>query len=277
MLHNCTKLIIIIIGIFIPNLITSAQNKNNLSYDYFPLAVGNRWTYTNSYDTSYKWIKTVYNTTRINGKLCYLYGVQNSFADTLFKDSVGNVWKYSFGNERLWFDFTLGDGSTYIYKVFDKDTMFVHVRKNLEEDVPAGHYNECIDLFFDIPYLIDDERGYAFAPDVGIIKEYGAWANSALLRFEIVNILPLEPTLYQNYPNPFNLYTRICFDIPRTSQTSLKIFDILGREIATVVDELKYPDSYNVLINSSMLASGVYIYRLKVADRILSRKFMVMR
>ncbi len=69
--------------------------------------------------------------------------------------------------------------------------------------------------------------------------------------------------LYQNYPNPFNPVTTISFTLPARSVVSLKVFDILGKEVSVLVDEEKSPGTYSVRFNAEKLSSGVYIYRLE--------------
>jgi len=81
--------------------------------------------------------------------------------------------------------------------------------------------------------------------------------------------IPTEFILSQNYPNPFNPSTVIRYQLPVTSQISIKVYDILGNEVATLVDEFKPAGSYEVEFNTSTpageLASGVYVYRLQTA------------
>ncbi|MCX6163548.1 MAG: T9SS type A sorting domain-containing protein, partial [Ignavibacteriae bacterium] len=66
-----------------------------------------------------------------------------------------------------------------------------------------------------------------------------------------------------NYPNPFNPVTRINFDIPKQGLVTMKVFDILGREVRTLVNEVKAPGKYSVDFNGTELSSGVYFYRLE--------------
>jgi hypothetical protein len=88
-----------------------------------------------------------------------------------------------------------------------------------------------------------------------------------------VEIIPDELILYQNYPNPFNPSTKIRFTIPSVEMTrqvvftTLKVYDILGNEVATIVNDIKEAGSYEVEFDASNLSSGVYIYRLFVSDR----------
>ena len=70
--------------------------------------------------------------------------------------------------------------------------------------------------------------------------------------------------LEQNYPNPFNPSTKISWQSPVSSRQVLKVFDVLGNEIATLVDEEKEAGSYEVEFNAEKLSSGVYFYQLKV-------------
>jgi hypothetical protein len=86
--------------------------------------------------------------------------------------------------------------------------------------------------------------------------------------------VPDEFNLYQNYPNPFNPITRISWQSPVGSWQTLKIFDVLGNEVATLVDEYKPAGSYEVEFSAIKLASGLYIYQLK-AGRYLDTKKMI--
>ena len=83
--------------------------------------------------------------------------------------------------------------------------------------------------------------------------------------------------LCQNYPNPFNPTTIIEFDTPKTSQVILKIFNILGEEVATLVSDRLFAGSYSYEWNASNLASGVYLYRLQAGDYIETRKMVLMK
>jgi photosystem II stability/assembly factor-like uncharacterized protein len=88
--------------------------------------------------------------------------------------------------------------------------------------------------------------------------------------------------LYQNYPNPFNPVTKIKFTIPsnvksETVNMTLKVFNILGKEVATLINEEKNPGNYEVEWNASGLASGIYFYQLKTAGFIENRKMMLIK
>ncbi|MGE5441245.1 MAG: T9SS type A sorting domain-containing protein, partial [Bacteroidota bacterium] len=88
---------------------------------------------------------------------------------------------------------------------------------------------------------------------------------------------PVEYALSQNYPNPFNPSTVINYEIPKTSRVILKIFDMLGKEVTTLVNEYKEQGRYSVEFNASNLPSGTYIYELRANDFVKSGKMMLLK
>lgn len=89
--------------------------------------------------------------------------------------------------------------------------------------------------------------------------------------------IPDEFQLYQNYPNPFNPLTNIKFDIPLTGKVELKVYDILGREIKSLIDEIKQPGKYEIKFNANGLTSGVYFYKLKYDNHFEVRKMLFLK
>ncbi|MGB5529876.1 MAG: T9SS type A sorting domain-containing protein, partial [Ignavibacteriaceae bacterium] len=83
--------------------------------------------------------------------------------------------------------------------------------------------------------------------------------------------------LYQNYPNPFNPTTTIRYELPQDGQVTIEIFDILGQKVKTILNEFKRADRYEVTFRSAGLASGVYIYQLRVNDFITSKKMVLLK
>ena len=75
--------------------------------------------------------------------------------------------------------------------------------------------------------------------------------------------IPETFSMSQNYPNPFNPTTRISFSIPEQTLVTLKVYDILGKEVMTLVNEVKAPGSYDAVFNASNLASGTYFYKIQ--------------
>ena len=88
---------------------------------------------------------------------------------------------------------------------------------------------------------------------------------------------PVGYSLHQNYPNPFNPTTTIEFALPQTGFVSLKVYNILGEEVATLVSEKLAAGNYKYDWDASGLASGVYLYRLQAGDYVETRKMVLLR
>lgn len=88
---------------------------------------------------------------------------------------------------------------------------------------------------------------------------------------------PASFLLYQNYPNPFNPVTIINFSIPKSSNVMIKVYDDIGREITTLVNEDKLPGEYQVIFNAKGLTSGIYFYKLFVDDYTETKKLVLLK
>jgi len=91
------------------------------------------------------------------------------------------------------------------------------------------------------------------------------------------NVLPVEFSLSQNYPNPFNPSTYIEFALPKSEYVTVKIYDILGRGVTTLVDEKKEAGRYNVQWNASGFASGVYFCTMRAGAFVQTNKLLLVR
>ena len=148
-------------------------------------------------------------------------------------------------------------------------------------------------------------KSYDFAEGIGKIyqKEFFAWIIGYHTIYELVyakingkeygtfvgvdeqEIIPSKYSLAQNYPNPFNPTTTIRFSIPivetlhstSLQYVTLKIFDLLGNQIVTLVNEEKLPGSYEVLFDGSKLASGVYFYTLATGNFSQTKKLLLVK
>jgi len=89
--------------------------------------------------------------------------------------------------------------------------------------------------------------------------------------------LPTKNILYQNYPNPFNPVTTIKYYLVKPSVVRIKIFDVLGREVKTLLDLPRTAGEHSVRINSEGFSSGVYFYRLEAEGFSDSKKMIVIR
>ncbi len=89
--------------------------------------------------------------------------------------------------------------------------------------------------------------------------------------------IPTKYQLSQNYPNPFNPTTTINYQLEKTGFVSLKVYNVLGQEVTSLINEVKSPGKYNVVFNASNLASGVYIYRLTINNFVAVKKMELIK
>lgn len=83
--------------------------------------------------------------------------------------------------------------------------------------------------------------------------------------------------LYQNYPNPFNPATKIVYQLAAPARVTLRVFDMLGKVVATLVDGIKPPGTHEVMFDASHLSSGVYVYQIRIGDYTSSKKMVLMK
>jgi hypothetical protein len=83
--------------------------------------------------------------------------------------------------------------------------------------------------------------------------------------------------LSQNYPNPFNPSTVINFQVPVSTHVSLKVYDILGKEVKTLVDARKEAGAYSVVLNANDLPGGIYFYRIQAGDFVQAKKLTLLK
>jgi hypothetical protein len=141
--------------------------------------------------------------------------------------------------------------------------------------------NNSIDIW--VAYIVG--RGTDALNSVTVGKEINQFAidyyksNFTVLPVEVKdeNYLLKSYQLLQNYPNPFNPKTKIGFSIPGLGLVSLKVFDILGREVTTLINEEKSAGNYEIEFDASKLTSGVYIYQIKVNDFFESKKMILLK
>jgi hypothetical protein len=109
------------------------------------------------------------------------------------------------------------------------------------------------------------------------IYRTATFTNSSEVNNEVVAGLPEKFDLKPNYPNPFNPSTRISFDLPESAEVRLTVFDVLGRQVATLVNQPMKAGSHTVNFDAQRLASGVYIYRLEAGSFSMTRNMMLIK
>ncbi len=149
----------------------------------------------------------------------------------------------------------------------------------------------CIDAGDPDPTYNDPEDpnnlGYALWPSMGTIRnDMGAYGGPGAAGWVITWIkdvfklrgeIPTGFQLSQNYPNPFNPTTTIEFALPHSGFVTLKIYNILGEEVATLVSEKLTAGKYKYEWDAGGLASGVYLYRIQAGDYVEAMKMLLLR
>ncbi len=145
-------------------------------------------------------------------------------------------------------------------------------------NVPSAFADKNIEFYF--TYQGNDGVTYREQSINNFRFKYGSWAIDNILTDEKQSEkIPETFSLSQNYPNPFNPSTNISYSVPRASFVTLKIYDLLGREVATLVNEFKQPGIHNSQfnINNSPSASGIYIYTLNAGNFVQSKKMVLLK
>jgi len=113
------------------------------------------------------------------------------------------------------------------------------------------------------------------------VDDYLMVSNSANAnlgkRASLIADLPKTYSLKQNYPNPFNPSTVISYALPNNAYVTLKVFDVLGNEVASLVNEEKSAGNYTVEFNASGLSSGIYFYRIQTESFVDTKKLILLK
>jgi hypothetical protein len=127
---------------------------------------------------------------------------------------------------------------------------------------------------FETEYLSPLVQGYLWSYGPFTYMDFSLNPSTAV--DEVTDELPSKFLLSQNYPNPFNPFTRFEFQLPTSGWVTLKIYDLLGKEVATVLNEELQTGSYQYLWDAGKLASGVYIYRLTAGSYHAVKKMILL-
>lgn len=157
-----------------------------------------------------------------------------------------------------------------------------------DDYVLPRYYQEPVDTLF--------RPNSVYFNGIGFIQAYFWRPGGNWIRFEKMNLIsviinPINDVengndvqnslmsfrLYQNYPNPFNPTTTISFSIPQSQNVELKVFDILGNEMVTLLNEYREAGEHKVELDGSDLTSGIYFYRLKAGGFVQSKKLVLLK
>ena len=171
---------------------------------------------------------------------------------------------------------TVPAGSFFTFKVEGRDT----INGNLKS---IGYWADSVGLVRSINYKDNFEANLAsystqgngcYPLIVGNEWLYNIWPVSVDAH---TNDIPKNFNLWDTYPNPFNPSTKIRYSVPQSSNVVIKVFDILGNEIETLVDEEKTTGTYELTWYAESLPSGVYCYRLQAGSFVETKKMVLLR
>ncbi len=223
---------------------------------------------------------TIYYASFTGPQMMFVYQRPDQFSDYVLKDTVlqgmsdetlawnpstGNLWVSNDARgtgpytELTWYEM---DPATY--DLVDSLTMPLPDPSGTADMYPRGaaFSNDGNVLYVGL-FGIKYNRLYKFDRVTGVMQEFGAVVK--------------DYNLSQNYPNPFNPTTTISFDVVKTGHVTLKVYDMIGREVATLVNQEMQNGSYRINFNASNLASGNYIYQLNVNGKTISKKMTLLK
>jgi probable HAF family extracellular repeat protein len=178
---------------------------------------------------------------------------------------------------REYFTFkNFGSQKSYDLKIKFNSGSFRHLFKHI--DVPFNQNSTHLlypqwDSLSTAPVkiLIDSGNDGTIDDSIFVFNEATDLENQGYLG------IPKEYNLSQNYPNPFNPVTRIRYSIPQTSFVTIKVYDILGSEVATLINEEKPAGNYEVEFQAESLPSGVYLYKLQTGSFVATKKMLLLK
>jgi hypothetical protein len=292
------SLLFIILALFITDS-TNAQISSAKS-----LAVGNEWIYLSSQNIDtpsqyYVYQEVIGDTTIdqktyaiiksvINSNISYDYQRSDSAIIYRYVPS-GFPPQYYPAREDTLLNFNLNiKDSLYGYRIMDKSKVFYYDK----DRVKIHMYLEQPSLYYDDVYYLEGigiieeiSGGHALAGNEitselkASIIENKIFGDSVLLDVkEPKYYTPSKFNLCQNYPNPFNPSTKIIFSLEVSSTITLKIYNILGDEISTIINRQPFtPGSYNVTVNMNGYPTGVYFYRITSANFNSTKKMILIK
>ncbi len=258
----------------------------------YPLHVGDRWEYVTMSDTTIYRVQISKDSTLFNGHTYALFAgpvIGNMVLRRQAGDSVFQFDQVS-GEEHLLYNFSASVGDTVAqYPVVGDSTVIT-----LIAFTPTAAINgrrQWVFLIDRLKHAIDDEEYDTVTDSVGI-THIGCFCDPWILRGAVIDgvvygvvggvpatgdLLPGHFALAQNFPNPFNPSTSISFSIPTRSHIALAIYNMLGQQVARLVDEERMPGEYSVEWNPANVSSGVYFYRITAGAFSETKKMVLVR
>ncbi|MGD8780357.1 MAG: T9SS type A sorting domain-containing protein [Ignavibacteria bacterium] len=254
--------------------------------EFYPLHIGDFWKYEGN-SGPIEYIKTVrvIGDTLINNKIFkkllnedHTYGSSPSLSLKYFENNTVYRWYPENSSMAVQYKFSACLGDTFpdrppndsYFRINDKSYDAIHLFLYPDLSFLGHYFSRGLGLTYS-SFELGSKRL------TGAVIDGKVYGDTTITSIDEEYDIPDKFELYQNYPNPFNPATTIKFTIPKYSKVTLKVYDLLGREIRTLIDEKKTPGSYNVLFNAKGLSSGVYIYKLNTGKYSVSKKLILLK
>jgi hypothetical protein len=263
-------------------------------FAFYPLKEGMKWIYQRYifdwgppfYSDTHYYSTEVFDDTLMSDGFTYKKIKNNAYDYEGFyyqriDSSEGTVREYYDDTSHVIFNLAMAPGEKYYpteYKGFTEADKWGEKRK------VKKYYDDAVDnakeYFFTEGIGLDTvyhyfHNGWAVTSLQGMIMDGIVYGDTTLVNVEDAVVHPSDFTLYQNYPNPFNPATKIKFYLPQRNFITLKIYDILGKQVALLLNEEKDMGDHEVLFNASNLSSGIYFYTI-TRDRIQETRKMIL-
>jgi len=287
--------------------VQSSFSTDTLTLKYFPLSVGNvyKYNYSSSAGLNYYYKVRIIKDTVINSKKYFITsGSFPGFGGSLIRvdSATGNLYKRfnsgycSYSPYEILIDSLKAHKNDTAY-VCDSGVKHICVDTNIANVLNMSVRKKAFER-----YNFEGFVTYSYGYGIGIFGTFefssfgsggdwlvGAYINGVLYGDTLLTgieklneLIPEKYSLYQNYPNPFNPTTTIRFEVPLSKGglkgvVSLKIFDILGKEVATLVNEQLTPGTYEDDWNASQFPSGIYFYKLTAGNFSETKKLILLK
>lgn len=219
-----------------------------------------------------------YLSTIPSGKINSIYAVDHGISEVIY--ACGRGIKYSSDFGATWFDFGLNDYEV-MRLIYESTSLLAATRENgiFAKYHSTGDWEEFSNGFGKGNVIVDALNFTTWVLHVAT-ENHSVYYLWLIINEAENDYLPGSVGSFKlsyNYPNPFNPTTKISWQSPVSGWQTLKVYDVLGNGVATLVNEYKPAGNYEVEFDASSLPSGVYFYQLKAGDFVQTNKMILLR
>jgi hypothetical protein len=256
---------------------------------YFPLKLGNSWTFQSKFLISVKtYNETIYNQNTLGGETYFLFDNYRIYTSVAFLIDDNKVFTYINDSKYLMYDFSAEVGTSWSSPDTPKLIMgrMTLVSKSDSITTPIGTFKGC----YHFKHYFDGSNYYHewFAPNIGIVKRQTVLLSgqfeALLIGYNVTTRVKRDNSInfskfivYDNYPNPFNSSTKISFFSPYQTHVTITIFDCLGRFIVCLFDDNCVEGESSVIWNSSYQTSGIYLSKIRTDNFSQTKRILLQK